>query len=42
MEDSQLSLSTRKLKLNVTMGIYSLMAAFSLIWGIYRDRPNVW
>jgi len=42
MEDDQPSLSTRRLKLNVSMGLYSLMAAFSVIWGVYRDRPNVW
>ncbi len=42
MEDPQPSLSTTKLKLNVTMGLYGLMAAFSVIWGVYRDRPNVW
>jgi membrane protease YdiL (CAAX protease family) len=38
MEDDQPSLSTRRLKLNVTMGLYSLMAAFSVIWGVYTDR----
>lgn len=42
MEDPQPSLSTRKLKLNVTVGLYGLMAAFSIVWGIYRDRPNIW
>ncbi len=42
MEDPQPSLSTRKLKLNATVGLYGLMAAFSVIWGVYRDRPNVW
>jgi membrane protease YdiL (CAAX protease family) len=42
MEDKQPSLSTRRLKLNATVGLYGLMAAFSVIWGIYRDRPDVW
>jgi membrane protease YdiL (CAAX protease family) len=42
MGDPESTLTSRRLKLNLTVGLYGLMAAFSVVWGVYRDRPNIW
>jgi len=36
------AIPSRRLRMNVTAGLYGLMAAFSLAWGFYTDRPDIW
>jgi hypothetical protein len=42
MNDGAQSETNRRIMLKLTLGLYGIMAALSVAWGLFRDRPNVW
>lgn len=42
MDEEKHSENNRQIMLKLTLGLYSFMAAISLAWGFFRDRPNIW